>query len=473
MRMRSGLRQPGSPTGVSVRLIGVALFGLAVLLPSMVFAQELPMTTILRFDGSDGANPYGGLVEDDTGALYGTATSGGSGNGVVFELLPSSADEAVRKIKVLHSFTGNGDGNDPLDSVTLFKGALYGTTFVGGSGKNGCYADGLGCGTVFKLAPPAGTGKKWTYTVLHRFSSKQADNDGAMPGGYGNGGGVYVNSSGTLYGTTSQGGGTSCTVPGTGCGVFYSIAGGVYSILYRFQGGSDANAPAGTLVPGPGGELYGVSYFGGNTGSSCVWGSFGCGTVFEVDASGSETVLYRFSGGADGSNPSSSLAFDSAGNIYGTTVGGGASNLGTVFVLTKKSGWSEQVIHSFAGGKDGTVPQAPLSIIGGEVFGTTPDGGGVGCSTNGGANAGCGVAFVLDPPLPGETAWTETILHRFSGGQDGGGSVSGLVAGTDGLYGTSLVGGSSGDGNNTGKGTAFLLFAGPGAHCGTCGHTNP
>jgi uncharacterized repeat protein (TIGR03803 family) len=467
--MMSGFRRLCASTVVPPRWRAAATVVLSALSPLAGHGQDLPKATILRFSGSNGANPYGGFVEDKTGHLYGTTASGGSGDGVVFELMPTSDPEGTRKIEVLHEFLGNDDGNDPLSSLALFKGNLYGTTFVGGSGSNGCYADGLGCGTVFELVAPSGTEKKWTYSVLYRFSSVESDNDGAMPGGYGNGGGVYVDDSGTIYGTTSQGGGTSCTAPGEGCGVFYEISpGGGYSILYRFQGGSDANAPSGTLIPGPGGMLYGTSEFGGNTGSSCIWGSLGCGTVFALSPSGSETVIYAFSGGADGSNPSAGLAVDSSGNLYGTTSYGGSAKQGTVFMLTKGSGWTESVIHAFTGGKDGSAPEAAPAIVGGEVLGTTPSGGDAACASG----SGCGIAFALDPPKTGSSEWTEKILHRFTGGADGDGPVSGLFAGTAGLYGTTLSGGAASDSNGTGHGTAFLLYAAPVARCGSCAAPN-
>jgi uncharacterized repeat protein (TIGR03803 family) len=444
--------------------IGAAALGCAAMAPGPSLAQPLPLTTILPFDEADGANPEAGLVVDAKGTLYGTTTSGArSGGGTVFKLTPSAKSATGWTLQVLHNFAGNSDGYDLLGPVAVFNSVVYGATFLGGSGKNGCYADGLGCGTIFKVALPTATKKGLTYTILHKFSAKESDNDGAMPVG-----GVIVDATGTLYGTTSQGGGTSCTVPGTGCGVFFSVSpGGSYNILYRFQGGSDANDPVSTLAPGPGGALYGASFFGGDTGSACVWGSFGCGVVFKLVPNASrtawsETVLYRFSGGTDGSNPNASVVVDGTGAVYGTTSFGGTSKLGTVFRLANGS---EQVIHNFAGGGDGSSPSSPLSIgAGGVLFGTTTAGGNADCLDG----DGCGIAFALAPPAKGQKKWTETILHVFTGGADGGGSSSGLLLTGSGMFGTALFGGTSSDSNNTGAGSVFFLDAAAGS-CGSCG----
>ncbi len=453
--------RPGRVDGKisSAHAIRVALSAIGLLLTHTAVAQTLPLKTILAFNRTNGANPEDSLVADGSGVLYGTTSSGGGGSGgVAFKLSPPAKGKTGWVAQTLHAFAGNSDGYDPLAPVTLHNGVVYGTTFLGGSGPNGCYADGLGCGTVFKLAPPTGTVKTWTYTVLHRFSPVQSANDGAMPIG-----GVYVDANGNVFGTTSQGGGTSCDAPGTGCGVLYEItAAGTYSILYRFQGGADANNPGFSLTLGVGGVLYGASQFGGSTGSTCVWGSLGCGTIFRLTPNGtsfSESVLYRFTGGNDGSNPGAPVALDGSGTLYGTTSFGGAGKDGVVFRLKPPTAgasvWVEDVLHAFTGGADGASPGSPLLISAGTaLIGTTSVGGGTGCA----ASEGCGLVFKLVAPANSTTPWILTSLHNFTGGVDGGESSSGLLPMSNGvLYGTSLVGGTSSDSGGTGYGTVFAL----------------
>jgi uncharacterized repeat protein (TIGR03803 family) len=433
-----------------MQLAGLLSLALAGMSPAS--AQIFSYSKAFSFDHDQASNPDAGLVEDGSGLFYGTAEAGGPSNdGAVLQFAPPKKN-GKWTAEVLHDFAGGTDGQEPEGSLSLFDGALYGATYSGGSGANDCYAAGVGCGTVYELTPPPQGQQTWGYSILYSFSSVQADNDGANPAG-----GVYIDSTGTLYGTTSSGGGTSCIVPGTGCGVFFSISsGGAYSILYRFQGGADGDAPVGTLAPGPNGQLYGVTEFGGDTGESCTWGSFGCGTVYSVDKSGNETVLYRFTGGADGSTPAAALAVDNNGNIYGTTEGGGVSKHGVVFVLQNNgSSWTEQVIHSFAGGKDGEAPLASVTIVGGEVIGTTETGGNTNCS------GGCGIAFAFDPPLPGKSKWTERILHRFTGNSDGCYGVSGMIPATLGLVGTMPSGGAKGDVGCQGSGMVYVLNVGP------------
>jgi hypothetical protein len=443
----------------------------SILMAAPPAAAQIVVQNIEALGGAHGANPEDSLAADANGVLYGTTTGGGSAkDGVVFTLTPPAAGKTAWVPKILHNFAGNSDGDDPLASVALFNGVVYGTTFVGGSGPNGCYADGLGCGTVFQLTPPHATIKGWTYKVLHRFAPTQAANDGAMPQS-----GFYIDSSGNLYGTTSQGGGSSCTAPGVGCGVFYKItAKGAYSIIYRFQGGADANNPGYNLTPGPGGVLYGVSQFGGNTGSTCIWGTLGCGTVFSLTPNAtatawSESVLYRFTGGADGSNPGAALAVDSKGILYGSTSFGGAGKDGVVFRLlppgTGSTGWHEQVLHAFTGGAaDGAAPGAQLTLAStGLLLGTTPVGAGTGCA----ASEGCGMIFTLTEPANHAVPWKETILHKFNGGSGGGETTAGFVVTKLGVFSTTLVGGAAGNAGGTGNGTVYQILDQIGS-CGGC-----
>lgn len=201
--------------------------------------------------------------------------------------------------------------------------------------------------------------------------------------------------------------------------------------LYNFSGYADGGNPLSSLVMDASGNLYGTTF---------VAGPNGAGEVFELspDTSGgwTESVLYSFTGGADGANPyQADVIFDKAGNLYGTTVGGGAHNLGVVFELTPTAnGWSESVLYSFAGGNDGANPYAGLVLDpAGDLFGTT----------NGGGAHGYGTVFWLKHS---NGKWTEKVIHTFDL-TTGNGPLGGLVFDRRGdLFGTTQGGGASGAG---------------------------
>ena len=225
---------------------------------------------------------------------------------------------------------------------------------------------------------------------------------------------------------------SEATIPGGGSGT--------ESALYSFAGGSDPKLPYAGLIFDKAGNLYGTTEFGGTNGQ---------GTVFEITPTSSgwtETVLYNFTGSADGGQPYASLIFDSAGNLYGTTNFGGSSNCnmgcGTVFKLTPGSGgWTESVLYTFTGGNDGREPYARLRFdAAGNLYGTTLLGGNIGsvCSE------GCGTVFKL---TPGTSGWTESVLYAFQGAGDGAAPYDGLALDAAGnLYGTAYTGGASADG---------------------------
>jgi uncharacterized repeat protein (TIGR03803 family) len=202
-------------------------------------------------------------------------------------------------------------------------------------------------------------------------------------------------------------------------------------VIYSFTGGTDGQTPYSDLTIDGAGDLYGTTLSGGGT-TAC---NFGCGTVFELKRSidgWKEQVLYRFTGGSDGGNPSGGVIFDKAGNLYGTTVG-------TVFKLTPNShgGWTESTIYTFP--QDGSVGFSPDTDLifdaQGNLYGATTGGGASSCL------GGCGAVFELVPQSDG--SWTEITVHRFSGGEDGGIPSSGLVLDSLGnVYGTTVVGGS-------------------------------
>lgn len=282
--------------------------------------------------------------------------------------------------------------------------------------------------------------------------------------------GLIFDSAGNLYGVTSVGGKTSRTCKNSeGCGMVFELSpsgtGYTETILYTFTGAPDGQEPVGSLVFDAAGNLYGVTNQGGNKTKTC-WDPFGCGVVFELSpGSGgtwSESILYTFSGGADGASPVGPLVFDSTGNLYGTTLYGGnptCGNLacGVTYELSPASGgtWTEAVLHSFTGGNDGQNPGGAVTLDAeGNVYGAAQGGNPDLCGPNG----GCALVYKLSPV---SGAWRETVLHNFSGGRDGGSLNGSLIFDSAGnLYGSAVTGGnpSCGVGGNTGNcGVIFKL----------------
>jgi len=308
------------------------------------------------FKGPDGDSPlFGGLVLDADGNLYGTTLGGGAyGQGLVFRLAPNPNGTWTES--VLYSFTGGADGRLPVGVVLDGAGNLYGTTLFADS--TACSA---GCGVVFKLAPNAdGT---WEERVLHTFTGT----DGRYAYG-----GLIFDADGNLYGAARLGG-TSTVCGSLGCGVVFKLApnpDGTWteSVLYSFAGGANGIAPTCTLIFDAAGNLYGTTNQGG---------AYSNGVVFKLapnpDGTWAESVLYSF-GGGDGSSPSAGVTFDAAGNLYGTTQYGGADGYGVVFKLKPTaSGWIETVRHSFSGtGKNPTA--SVIFDSAGNLYGTTSDG---------------------------------------------------------------------------------------------------
>jgi len=273
------------------------------------------LTVLYAFNGiPDGAWPAAGLVRDADGNLYGTTLAGGrssvhctNGCGTVFKL------DATGKETILYSFTGGSDGAFPNSELVADpRGNLYGTTSEGGRGE----------GTVFRLTP---SGKE---TALYNFIG---GTDGAYPNG------VAQDGQGNLYGTTSGGGNYEDDCLNLGCGTVFKLSStGKERVLYRFHSAPDGFGPTAGLIWDVAGNAYGTTYFGG---PGCSFGNFSCGTVFQLDNTGRETILHNFVG-TDGSTPQAGLIRDNAGNLYGTTSGGGNYDAcplvgcGTVFKLT-------------------------------------------------------------------------------------------------------------------------------------------
>jgi hypothetical protein len=238
-------------------------------------------------------------------------------------------------------------------------------------------------------------------------------------------------------------------------------------MLYDFSAGGVAGfAPNPGLIFDRAGNLYGTTSGGGGSGGSCESGySYSCGTVFELSPNGSggwmATSVYGFQGGSDGFAPHSGLIFDQAGNLYGTTAQGGTEGegSGTVFELgpNGSGGWTETLLYRFQGGSDGWSPEAGLIFDrNGNLYGASFFGGGTACY----GGSGCGTTFELSPNSGG--VWTETLLHRFQGGNDGANPEAALILDQTGnLYGTTFHGGGTGCYNGYGCGVAFEVSIEP------------
>jgi uncharacterized repeat protein (TIGR03803 family) len=280
--------------------------------------------------GKDGSNPVSNLVFDSSGKLYGTASEGGAyGGGIVFEFTPETGEHWSET--VLYSFNINGgDGYYPLAGVILdAAGNLYGTTQRGGVGSGCGGGTESTCGTVFELE------SKTSEKILHSFTNDGTD--GALPDA-----GLILDSAGNLYGTCVNAGSGGAT---GGAGIVFELTPGsngdwTETVLHSFAGqdGDDGSYPESGLIFDKAHNLYGTTAAGGIAGGG---GTVFGGTVFElrpISGGWSEKILYTFGVPSDGLSPGAGLIFDSAGNLYGTTVGGGAYGInesggGTVFEI--------------------------------------------------------------------------------------------------------------------------------------------
>lgn len=300
----------------------------------------------------------------------------------------------------------------------------------------------MGVALLPTIAIPAAQAQ--TYTVLHNFTGR---GDGATPIA-----GLTLDAGGNLYGTTVGDYG-NCT---TRCGTVFQMkktgSGWILNPLYKFTGGADGSYPYAGVVFGPDGALYGTTQFGGEHCPSDSFNQNGCGVVFRLAPQPTichsypcpwrETVLYTFPGGYDdGAMPLSRVAFDQAGNLYGTTVSGGHFNCiifgycGTIYKLTHANGyWTEDILYRFTGDSDGGGPFAGLTPdAAGNFYGVAYDGG----------DSGNGTVFELTPSglntlieLPSNASMPESDLIFDPAGN---------------LYGTTS------DGENGGGATAFEL----------------
>ena len=309
------------------------------------------------------------------------------------------------------------------DMIRDSAGNLYGTTQTGGTGS-------ARNGVVFKMDPSG------RVTVLHTFTGGA---DGGVPFGH-----LVQDKKDNLYGMTSFGGDPVCL-----CGTVFKLkTDGTLVVLHTFLGGTDGMQNVGQPGEGlllVGGELYGETNFGGTPGCD---GTLGCGTLFKVSLTGVETVLYRFTGGADGGFPQD-LIEDSAGNFYGVFEGGYSSGTvnGGIFKLDASGNYS--VIYIFPGGADGDTPRWRLSLgADGTLMGTTITGGNFSC-----ASGNCGVLYSFDT-----TTGTETVLHAFGAFADDGNEPSGALLDASGnLFGTTYYGGITNSSCPIGCGVLYRL----------------
>jgi uncharacterized repeat protein (TIGR03803 family) len=375
-------KKQNSPGTIASTLICFIAF-LGWMITAALSAQAQTYTILYSFlGGPNGTGPYADLIGDQEGNLYGITASGGTfAGGTVFKMNSDGMKT------VLYSFGGiSGDGNSPEAGLLRDQaGNLYGTTFYGGINE---------VGTVFKLD------SHHKETVLITFNPL-VDGSASFAA-------LTHDTQGNLYGTTYS--------PGA---VFKLDAAGNETVVYKFQGGLDGAYPMAGLVRDAAGNFYGTTSEGG---------SYGSGTVFKLDTGGNESILYSFTGGADGSLPTAALTLDPVGNLYGTTYFGGSYGDGVVFKFDVAG--NETVLYSFKGGADGANPWAKvIRDPVGNLYGTTTYGGTVG-------EPGAGTVFKLD------AAGNETVLHRFGGRPDGSDIRSGVLRDSAGnLYGTAYGGG--------------------------------
>jgi uncharacterized repeat protein (TIGR03803 family) len=341
---------------------------------------------------------YGSLVETPTG-IYALATR--SFGATPERTIVNLTTGAIRNLP------DGSNGPDPVG--TLIGGAdgnLYGTTARDGA---------FGRGTVFRMTPAGDV------TIVSSFAAgRTADYPAPM---------LMQSSDGNFYGTTA-----SAASPGPGA-VFRMTPAGDVTFLAGFDDGSTGRFPAGPLVEGTDGYLYGTTSSGG---------SFGLGTVFRMTGSGAVSVLHHFTGGRGGASPRSSLVLASDGNFYGTTNLGGSGGFGTLFRMDTKG--VVTILHEFLGGAQGAWPTAALvEGFDGNLYGTTTGG-----STTEEGSAGRGTAFRITP------GGLVSVLHVFGGGVGESANPLGpLVQLGDGTFvGMTTYGGS------LGAGTVFSLTPG-------------
>lgn len=333
-----------------------------------------------------GSTGYGGTGDCEILNTY-------PGCGAVYEVSPPQQQGGEWTERVLYSFQGGSDGYVPYgDLVADSEGNLYGTTLWGGGRGANCGDDPMPyCGTVFELSPPSQQDGVWREQILYSFEGKAPEatrGDGARPNG-----GLVFDKEGNLYGTTQLGGYTRDLGSGT---VFRLNRPAnqdepwTETVIHAFLGYEDGDDPNGNLVLDKNGNLYGSTEEGGNS-------RYPSGEVFELvpqsDSRWTNHVLYSFYDGSDGGYPAAGVTMDASGNIYGTTTAGGASRAGTIYELKPTALFSRQfeLVYPFAGTPDGSYSESTMIFdTANALYGSTLSSGtGTGCST------GCGIIFEL------------------------------------------------------------------------------
>ncbi|HEV2397428.1 MAG TPA: choice-of-anchor tandem repeat GloVer-containing protein [Candidatus Sulfotelmatobacter sp.] len=385
-------------------LIAIIAVGLTVPCHAQIY------TTLVSFDGTNGANPYyGPLVQGRDGNLWGTTAGGTSGWGTIFKVTPAGV------LTTMYNFcsqTSCADGYNPVAGLVLGRdGNFYGTTLMGGN--EGC-AFPQSCGVIFKITP------KGVYTVLHTYINTDL---AAGPVGR-----LIQASNGTFYGDGGIDNGGMAVFKVTSAGTYTEIASWVLAT---------AGYPYGGVIQGTDGLLYGTTSIGGT--GTC---NDGCGTVFKIQTNGKKMVVLHSFNATDGVGPIAGLIQATDGYFYGATREGGSSLTncqgnsgysvcGTLFKIS--SGGAFTSLYSFCpetGCFDGSAPMGtPIQATDGNLYGTT---------YQGGALLGNGTIYQWNP-----TSQTYSTLYTFPGNDD---TVAGLVQATNGkFYGTNFYGGNSPD----------------------------
>jgi uncharacterized repeat protein (TIGR03803 family) len=343
------------------------------------------LTTVINFNGTDGANPFSGVVQSAYGGLYGTTNfDGGNSLGTVFKINGQTP-------AVLHSFASS-DGSPAQGGIIQGSdGNFYGTTLDDGAN---------GSGTVFKIT---GSG---AFTVLHSFT--RTDPEGGNPYAP-----LVQASNGKSYGTTWDGGSFDH-------GTIYEInSSGSFSTVYVFclanpNNCTDGYNPEGALVEGSDGNLYGMTARGGDPACD-LNGYVGCGTIFKITPGGTLTTIHNFEG-TDGAGPVSALIQGTDGNFYGTTQWDGANltcpqGCGTVFSVTPSG--TLTTLYNFCSVTGCTDGAAPISTLlqdtNGTFYGGTALGGTDGDGTIYSVSVGLG-PFVKTNPTAGGVGRSINIL---------------------------------------------------------------
>ncbi|HKT89170.1 MAG TPA: choice-of-anchor tandem repeat GloVer-containing protein [Candidatus Sulfotelmatobacter sp.] len=374
------MRLLGTPKSACVALC--VILGMAIASPGQTF------TSLVSFNGTDGANPgLGSLIQGTDGNFYGTTINGGIDNaGTIFKI------SSTGTLTTLYSFCEHlncSDGQYPYGVlVQANDGNFYGTTYQGG---------GHNFGEVYKITPSG------TFTTLYSFCAQTSCTDGQSPSA-----GLVQGTDGNLYGTTTN-------------TFFKMTTRGALTTLYTFcsqANCADGSDPQGALVQSTNGAFYGTTMSGGAN---------SCGTVFEITTAGKLTTLHTFNN-TDGCMPAAALVLAANGNFYGTTSVGGTNNSGTLFKIT--SAGVLTTLYNFCTQTNCTDGGSPHDAL---VQGT--DGNFYGTTAAGANDNGVVFEFTSGSRMKN--------LHIFSG-TDGDMPYGGLLQGTDGsFYGTTLNGGTS------------------------------